>query len=421
MGIDQVSAHDHSSDSAGGEGIVPNQFGAQEVISEADDLPDPSGGTHPLEPMTAYLFDSFITSDFGLELAPGAALMGYHGGVSGFIHTGGNTALVGTDADHLMRDMYVHAPGGTLYDLTATQDQEMLVESCSFSDAIGMGDMASLGTVSGFRAPSWKGVNFENFQTGLTLDGTPDKIFFEGCPMRGISAAGVTILTFADTLDVDIVDMSNNYVKGVQADTEVVRAGAGATPNDIFQYRGTTHDSAVTLSNILNGEAGDDVVGYRVRDSYPLPDSRVAASYTLDSVTTTTINTQAASKLDGAAYERVAGTTTAENGDRVNQTDNSIEYIGRRVRYIEVSAVLSVGTGNDNELAAAWFRNGNLIPGSTISLTMNGQAGGIDKQLTTVGIVEDFTTGDTVDVRVANLDSTTDITVADLNTQLSEA
>lgn len=377
-------------------------YNQQVNVFSASDLPAPTGGTHTLEDNTAYCFNGFVTSPHGLELGNSTPLLGRHGSLDGFIHTGTNTALTGTDAGFFARDMYFHAPGGTMFDLAGDQSTEMLVESCSFSDAAGIGQMASLGTIDGYRVPSFKGCNFEHFAAGLIFDGAPDKIFISGSPMRSVTASGVTILTFAGSLDVDIVDMPDNYVKDVQSDTEVIHVETGGSPTDIFQYRGTTHDSSVTTSNILTGEAGEGVVGYRIDNAYPLRDSAVVGELSLDAPTTVTIPAQ-------DTWTTVGGTTSLGNESvRVSQPAAGIlQYDGRKNTNVHITASCTVEAPSNESFAMAIAKNGTIEPTSEAQ----GEGQGNAPAFVAPSGIEDLTTGDALSLQIKNLSSASDITV----------
>jgi len=370
----------------------------QQNVFSSDDLPDPSGGTHTLEDNTAYVFNGFVTSQYGIELGNSTPLIGRHGSLDGFIHTGGATAITGTDAGFFARDLYVHSPGGTLFDLTANVSVEMLVESCSFSDAAGIAEIADLGVIDGYRVPSFKDCNFEDFASGLVFDGSPDKIFFSGCPFRGVSQPGVTILTFVGSLDVDIVDMPDNYVKGVQSDTEVVRVETGGTPNDIFQYRGNTHDSTVTVDNILTGEASVAAVGYGVLDCYPLPDSGVSGE--VDQTATGTITGS------GAAPTQVTVPTTLNNPERtISPSNGVIQYIGKTQLKVTAHAVVSL-SGANSEMAIWIGYNGSIIPRSRVEFFSSNAS----TPVTGVSVSQiRLDTNDTVSVFVENVGGNSDL------------
>lgn len=401
------------------DGWTPLNYKQLQPVFDASDLPTPTGGTHTLDDNTAYVFNGFVTSQYGLELGSATPLLGRHASLDGFIHTGANTALTGTNAGFFARNLYVHAPGGTLLDLTGDTATEMLVESCSFSDAAGLGQLASLGTIDGYRVPTFKGCNFEDFDAGLTFTGTCDKVFIANSPFRTVTTSGVRILHFDADFSTEIVDMTNNYVKDVQSDTEVINVDAAATIDVVFQYRGTTHDPTVTEANILAGAADIDAVGFRVSDSYPLQNSKSFIDYTLDAEATTTISTQATDKTDASAYVRVAGNTTERGSSRFTHSDNLATYVGKRDRVGSLTAALSLGTGTDDVVAVAWFVNGSLVPGTATRVQMNQQGGGIAKTITASGVDGDMETNDAFDVRVANLGSTTNITVGELNAKIT--
>lgn len=382
----------------------------RETITEEDDLPAPTNGTHTLKDSYVYVFNGSVTATKPIELGTATALIGRHASVDGFIYTGGGTAIQGTDAGFFARDMYFHAPGGTMFDLTADQTTEMLVESCSVSDAAGIGNIASLGTITGYRVPTFKSSNFEDFDGGLTFDGTPDKIFISGTPMRSVTASNVTLLTFASSLNVDIIDMVDNYVKDVQSDTEVIRVEAGATINDVFQYRGTTHDASVTVSNILTGQAGQGKVGYRIANAYPLRDSSVVGELSLDSPTTTTISSQ-------NTYTQIDGATSLGNESvRVSQPSaGTLKYDGKKNTNVHVTASCTVEAPSNETFAVAIAKNGTVEPTSEAQ----GEGAGVAPAFVAPSGIEKLTTGDTISLFVKNLDSDSNITVDLYNLNLS--
>ena len=329
-------------------------------VFSSDDLPDPTNGTHTLENDTAYKFYGFVTSNYGIELGDRTPLLGRHGSLDGFIHLGGNTAITGTNSGYFSRNLYMHAPGGTMFDLTADQTTEMLVESVSFSDAAGLGDIANLGTIEGYRVPSFKGCNFENFAAGLTFDGTPRKIFFEGCPIRRITSSGVTVFELASTLDVDIFKLSTDcYVKEVQADTEVIRVNAGGEPTDYLKIINVDlTDQNLQRSNVLVGALDETSVGVIVTDSYPLGNTKVTADLDLDSSTTVTGSGSGPAQIAGG---NISSTTTLTNSERMqSQTAGVLEYIGKPDQKLTIHANASV-SGSNTEFAIYIGKNGSEI------------------------------------------------------------
>lgn len=369
-------------------------------VSEARDLPSPEGGTRTLN-NEVYYFHGFITDPNTLDLSNSPILIGSHGGADGFIHTGGGTCLTGTDGAFFARDLTFDAPGGTMFDLSGDTTTEVLVESCSFSDPPNLGNIADLGTIDGFRVPSFKGCNFEDFDAGVTFTGQSDKVFISESPLRGVTAAGVTILEFDANCDTDIVDITDSYVKGVQSDTQVVHVDASATIADVFQYRGTTHDNTVTESNILTGAAGVEEVGYRIDGAYPLSDSGVIGELSLDSPTETTISTQ-------DTYTAVSGTTSLGNEtERVSQvSDGVLQYDGKKDVKVHITTSCTLEGASNETYAVAVAKNGTVEPTSEARIEGTGNT----PAFIGPSSVEDLTNGDTISLQVKNIDGTGNIT-----------
>lgn len=390
------------------------------IIKEESDLPSPTGGIHQLEDMTVYEFHGQIESDDSMELGDVTPIIGRHREMDWFIHTGGGTAIIGNGVDVLQSDIGVNAPGGTIYDIDGQADSELLVDTSYIADDQQQGSISDLGTIGDFRGPEFNRVGIRDFESGILFDGETGRILIDACKVRDVPTANVTAFQFSSNVSTDAVSINNLYVRDVLASTEVVRVDNGAVFDSIFQYRGNTHDDTVDVSNILTGEAGREVVGYRVTDSFPLDDSRAFADYSLDSQSTVNITQQAADKEDADAYVVVPGSTTENGSERFNVGDNSAEYLAERRRAIELNAFLSVGAGTTDTVAAAWFINGSIVPGTPTRIQLNQQGGGVAKTLVTSGVDAQMTNGDTFDVRVANLGSTTDVNVGELNAKLSD-
>jgi hypothetical protein len=385
-----------------------------ERITNAADLPPAEvTGRHELEDSTAYWFDDFVTSSAPLALGDNTPLLGNHGGLSGFIYTGGTgAALRGTGVPFFARDITFSAPGATMFDLSADATTEVLVESCSFADPAGFGNIADLGTIDGFRVPSFKGCNFEDFDAGVTFDGTPDKVFFSECPFREITAAGVSCITFAGTSTVDIVDITGCYGKAFQADTEFVNTEAGGEPTDVLQIRGTTFDGSVTKANILAGALNESSVGVSVTASWPLADTKPGASYSNTTSSVVTITAQ--DPGDGSEAVKIDTPTEAfpEVTDRFTHTSpNRITYDGRREFKANVSSVVSV-SGSNTTVALYLAKNGTLLDRSKVAITT--ASAGQPRVISLVARAE-LVTNDFLELYLANEGGTGDITISTLD------
>lgn len=369
-------------------------------IETANDLPEPQSGTITLK-NEVYFFHGFVTLTSNLDISNSPVFVGNHGGQDGIIYTGGGDCLIGTDGAFFARDLTFDVPGGTVFNISGDTTTEILAESCNFGDPAGLGNLASLGTIDGFRVPSFKGCNFEDFDSGLTFTGTSDKLFISECPLRGVTASNVDIITLDANCDTDIVDFTDSYVKGVQSDTNVINVDASATIADVFQYRGVTHDQTVTKSNILTGAASVENVGYRVDGSYPLENSAVIGELSLDSSTETTISTQ-------DTYTGVSGATSLGNEtERASQSSNGVlQYDGKKDVKVHITASCTVEGASNETYAIAIAKNGTVEPSSEVQIEGTGNT----PKFAGPSSIEDLTTGDTISLQVKNIDGTGNIT-----------
>jgi hypothetical protein len=386
-------------------GLDTAELSGTQIINEAGDLPDPNdAGEIVLQDETAYQLNDFVMTPHPVVLGTRTPLIGTHGSMAGLINTDGGTALKGTDAGLFLRSMYLHSPGGTIFDLSADQSTEMLCESVSMSDAAGLGSISDLGTIDGFRAPSFKGCNFEDFDAGLTFDGDADKLFFSNSPMRTVTASNVTIFTLKGSANIQIVDFANNYVKDVQSDTEVWRVESGGEPSEVFQYRGTTHDTSVTKSNVLTGpNASTKVEPFWVSDSYPIRDSGVTGEMHNDGEASVTINSQ-------DTFTKVDIASTIDQKERVEKVaDGVMEYVGAKDVNGKVHVNLSFYGANGDIYVFGLEKNGTVDTAHQQSVEAAGQNANVTVP---VNAIQELATNDQVALVVKNESATNDPTIS---------
>lgn len=386
------------------------------VVSTSDDLPAASGGVRTLEDGEVYLFTDYVTDSATLRMGDPSPLIGWHGGAAGYIHTGGSAAVKTDGEPFLMRDMYLHAPGGTAFDLTAPDTVDMLVESHSTSNAAGIANVSSLGTIDGYRVPSFKGCNFEEFGSGLEFDGSPDKIFISECPVRNVDGSGVKLFTLKSTCSVEAIDFVDNYVKNVQSDTEVLHVEAGGEPSDVLQYRGTLHDTTVTLpSNAVTGALDTASVGVRVSDSYPLTDWAINGDLDLDGAVTISSPT---SPTEVAGSNLGGETTTLSAARRTSKpVEGRVQYDAKDTAITRVFLIISL-TASQTTASVFIGKNGDDIERSQSLVETQGSGQPVTVPATTN---LELTTGDYISAYVRNDDGSGDIEVETLALTLGPA
>lgn len=381
-----------------------------EFIRDVHDLPSTNAnGRHELEDNTAYYFADIVFSNHPLELGSNSPLIGMFGSISGFVNQAGGTAIYGNGAPYFQRDMLIDAPGGQMFDLTATNSEEMLVLDSSFADPINLGNVGNLGTIDGFRVPTFKGCNFEDFDAGLTFDGNPDKIFVSECPLRSVSASNVTIFTLSGTSSAQIVDFVGNYIKFVQSDTEVWRVESGGEPSEVFQYRGNTHDTSVTKSNILTGaNAGLDVEPFWVTQSYPLQASGVTGEMHDDNnVTPASVTISTTDTWTDVDIASVLGTDNRV----VKESEGHMEYVGSKDFVANVATNVSFYGANGDIYRWGVGLNGNdPEPQHTSIVEARGKNANISVPVNAV--FGNLTTNDVLHMKVKNESATNDLTIS---------
>lgn len=110
---------------------------------------------------------------------------------------------------------------------------------------------------------------------------------------------------------------------------------------------------------------------------------------------------------------KVAGTTTSASiTQKFTNTDNRATYTGAIARSFKVTVVLSLNSGNNNQVGIYIAKNGTVIPESEIYVTTNagGRAeGGVSQ------VIVSLSTDDYIEVFVENDTAIANITVSDLS------
>ena len=395
-----------------------------EQINSVEDLPPVENGFHQLEDMTEYRINGFISLENGLEMGTNTPVCGFHGGSSALIYSGDGSVFKSQNESVFINDIFVIAPGATLFDLVGGNN-DLVIDSLSTKDEMGMGNLANLGVIDGFRVPSFKRCNFEDFNDGLTFTGNSNKIFIEGTPFRNVGD-DVRIFEFDANLETDIIDIVDCYITKVQPETEVVFVDPQAQIVDQFQYRGTTHGQSITRENILAEDLDKNNEPFWVSDSFPLADTTIYGSYVIDDEGEVVINSQATGELDEAAYEMVDIPTTERGLARFEHTSpGQLEYVGRRSRSIQIDFSVAGETGNDEVLVFGVFKNGSLLPTSATPFVVQqlNFAGGTTIAGSGDGkvIVEETEPNDEFMIGIANLGSDTNIDLVELSVDAVKA
>ena len=383
-----------------------------EQINSVEDLPPVENGFHQLEDMTEYHFNGFVTSENGIELGMNTPLKGFHGGSGGFIYTGGETALKADNQSVFLEDFLLSAPGGQAFDFVGG-DNDMLIDSITVADPMGMGDIEDLGVIEGFRVPVIELSNFEDFNVGLEYRGQSDKIFLFGSPFRNTSAEYAVRLH--ESVDSEFADISRCFFFNFD-DPDA--------PGVVVDDPSSVQDGIVA-QNAFDERISDPVLGFGRGDinwtfdsNTGIQDSLVRGGFTIRDSRDIPVEQEAADRFDEDAYTIIGGPVdpndVLERTEVLNIDGGALTYVGRFDVAIICNLVMTL-SGTNDVFAIGIFRNGNLLNDSVQIQAVRPAASNVTAQ-----VQLDVNTQDEFEVGVANIDSTSDVTVRSVNFVVQE-
>lgn len=385
-----------------------NEIDDVELIDTVGDLPPATNGTRDLKDDTLYLFTDIVEDNAGrLVLDSNSVISGFWPSKSGYISTGGGPAVKSFCCPVYIDRMFLYAPGGQLFDLTGTISDELFMNKVTATDPtdIGGANIADLGTIDGYRVPTFDGCNFEHFDAGLTFTGASEKISLNFCPFRNVPS-GVTCVSLDNAADTDILKLTGSYFKNFSDNTtQAVYADPSATISNIMKYDNIDHDSTVAEDSILNGQLGRDLVGVIVKDSYPLADSTVFGSIQWSGTATVTGSSAQPTKV-------IVPTTEFGNNERTDSpSDGELRYLGRPNSNTRPTAQLTI-SGVNSIVETRIAVNDTPLQELPVTTTLQSAA---NSETVNVSGNRELKTNDTISVFVENVGGTTDVDIESLS------
>lgn len=388
-----------------------------EIINDASQLPNPSSGISTLDASKLYLIDGTVdiqNANIDTIDINGATLRGTHAAIDTLLTTGAGPLLQARGTDAYISRVALSAPSGVVLDLDAQDAAAALADKQQFLfDIAVIADANDLGSITGYKAQSFKFNAFQNFDAGLTHDGDPQKVFYSESIFRN-TADSVVAITLADGITVDVVDITGNYFYNFGSSPtalDVVNGPTDGGTNPVSRqaaYVRNFHGSNFTQSNILSG-VSFETPGWSIVSSAPLADSTVLGDYSLDSPTATTISSQ-------DTYNPVNGTTTAGTTERWKKSgDNEFQYTGKVSEVISIEVKMSIEAASTTIGVAIEYHNGtswSVLQQSEMTYETGG-AGSAVAAPTSAN--KRFSTNDKFRVVVKDIDGTNDITVNQMN------
>lgn len=112
-----------------------------------------------------------------------------------------------------------------------------------------------------------------------------------------------------------------------------------------------------------------------------------------------------------------SGTTSPFVNGEFNHSNNKVTYTGTTPSICQIEGIISISSGNNNEIHVAFFKNDSLYPCSEQSSVTNGTG---KSNAIPFHCVLEFNTNDYVEVYIKNESSATNITLDNVNVIIKE-
>jgi hypothetical protein len=331
-----------------------------------------------------------------IVLADGATMGGFSHGNSQLTSTGlgASVALITGTCRVYFSDIHIHDVG-TVFDFTDTVTSDIVMKDMHFHDC------TTLGTVDGYGSQAWVRCIFVDCGT-ISFDGTVNVASFYSCTFESPTAD--IQLHLLGTLIVDtgfhILDSTwdiDSGGTGLQIETD------STIPDDGVVIRNVNFSGAGTFINDITPGNHSFYVG----NTGIANTTWLSHYYMSGNATATTIATQ-------SVAVKVAGTTTddAITERFINTTTNRATYDNLNTKKFHLTAVATLTSGNNNDVALHVYKNGSDVAGSDTHVTTSG---GGQAQNATIQTLVSLDTSDYLEIWVSNETGTTDITVTDIN------
>lgn len=377
-------------------------FANQRVkVNELSDLPEPSAsGVITLEANTAYDFSTDVDLlGSCLECGSNTVLLGSSSENCTIRSTGldSGTALIKSAWTLPIRHIkFIH---DTVFDLDATANANQALDW----RGVNVEDSSNIGTIKNYSNFVVSSLAFVN-SSGLTFDGTFGTVSFNECLFD--CDDGGTFLILPGTLEITrrfrviysaFVALSGET--GIDASTSATIPEEGYILDTVNFSGGGTYTTGIEYDD--NKSRWDNCRGIRNTSS--------VCNYYMDGNSTVTVIASKGVPVKVAGVN--SGTSPVTQGFDTS-VDNRAIYERALERDFKVTVVLSCTSGNNNQVGVYLAKNGSVLDESETYIT-TGTAGRIENGVAQT--IVDLTQDDYVEVWVENKNSTSNITVTNMN------
>ena len=366
-------------------------------VSFPEDLPDAVAGVISLGTDTTYLFNAAIDLQGDrLVSGQGTVIIGTSSETASISSTGlTGAALITSVCNFAASDITLDAE--EIFDLDGTTNPGSNV----FLDGVSIENATTIGTITEYDNVICRSGGFRN-SSGLTFDGEFGTISFNEYFFD--SASTGTVITIPSTVTI---------TRRFRVIYSAFVTDASATALNVSTSATIPVESYILDTCNFTG-AGTFISGVQHNDNKSLFVNNVGVSnsanvsnYTMTGNTTVTTITTAATPV------KIAGSTTSNTiTQRFTNTDNRATYTGAITRNFRVDVFSNIEGPSNNVLKTYVAKNGTVIS-SSVGVGTTG-AGGRGEGFVSATILS-LATNDYVEAWVENTDTTTDVTVTDLN------
>lgn len=374
-------------------------------VNSESDFPEASGGVITLEDGKHYELGADVTISSPIvcgqdNIISGASVFG-----PTLTYNGTGNMFSGTDVSFGMDNIRLNCPNATVWNFSKTPSTAIGVGVINITNCIvaSCDTFAALDDLQAFVFDNGSAVNC---QQGIQLSGTTNWLIFSLNKIALLSNNTNFIgVDFGSSIHrtVEINDPLFFATAGGGTGISGLSSGGNVSGNFIAVADGGSYDVATPLNTITKGD-----VGWWFSNNSNIPDSTAAADIHLTATRRVTlVSTGAFVEIDGTDWV----SSDAERFAAANTGDLTCTFKRTQCYNVWASATMKKVNGNADRLALRIAKNGATLAQSQ-SVTVNSNA----TTLTSLAQVE-LATGDTLDLRVANLDSANkdiDVTVANL-------
>jgi len=366
-------------------------------VNEPSDFGSPSAGVYTLEDNVTYIVEAEV------DLAGDRLVGGANTTIRGWSSENCRLKSTGLTGTALITSVYTLP----MLNLTIEADVALDLDGDSSQaldwNGVNFTDCGTIGTIANYNNVIWVNCAVLN-SSGLTFDGTISTMGFDGCIFVGVAGQSTIILpsTLNCTRRFRII---YSAVVSFGGATGIAADAAATIPVESFIFDTVAFSGGATY---ISGIDRDDDRSLWVNNTGIINTATTGVITMQGNSTATTVG--AVNTEYVAAGTTILDTTVTQ---KFSMPQNMrLNYDGAISRQFRCTSMLTLTSGNNNQIGVYWGKNGVPVVNSEMYATMDGNGRRENMAIqTVVELAED----DYMEIFVENATGTADITVNDLN------